>query len=772
MRQFLNYDWLFAKTDSKDLLNSITEKKKVNIPHNAVDVPYNYFSEQDYQGIFLYEKSFDVDYYDDNKLYFLTFEGFMLKASIFLNNNYLGEYVSGYLPVKIDVSKVLKEKSNKLVVILDSHEDENYPPFGFAIDYLTFSGIYREVYLESRPKTYLDNLYVHGDTKGRINVTYEVKGNCDYSISHELYFYNKLVLTSNLDVFSIENAELWDIDNPNLYTLKTILNSQDGVDKVITRFGFKESKFQKDGFYLNGKKIKLLGLNRHQSYPFVGYAMPKSMQIEDADILKYELGCNVVRTSHYPQSRHFLDRCDEIGLLVVNEIPGWQHIGKSETWITQYYKNVEAMVINQRNHASLIAHGVRIDESIDNHELYKKGNEIAHNLDKYHQTIGVRNFKHSELLEDVYGYNDFICNSLKVGVSYPKHLTKRKAPILITEYMGHMHPLKATSDEQSKIDVALQHAKVINDGLKYNRISGTIGWCFVDYQTHVDFGSGDHICPHGVYDLYRNPKYSSYVYSSQQDNFPVMQVISNMKPGDFNEATFKDIYVLTNCDYVELYKNGEFVKRFYPLSNKTFGSLKHPPILIDDIVGETFNEPLIKKKSWPRIAKMLSYTAINGFNALKLRHKIYLAYMMLKYKGKLEITEMWNNYIGSWGGKAKVYTFKGFKNNKLVKVQKLGPSTKFDLAIAYKKTVLENKATYDVSRLVIKYVDEHQSVMSYANKIIHIDTEGPIEVIGGSNQVMLGGQLSLFIKSKNELGKAKIKITCEAITKEIELEVK
>ena len=99
------------------------------------------------------------------------------------------------------------------------------------------------------------------------------------------------------------------------------------LDENVTLFGFRTAVFLKDGFYLNGKKVKLRGLNRHQSYPYVGYAMPESMQKRDADILKNELGVNAVRTSHYPQSRHFVERCDELGLLVFTEIPGWQHLG-------------------------------------------------------------------------------------------------------------------------------------------------------------------------------------------------------------------------------------------------------------------------------------------------------------------------------------------------------------------------------------------------------------------------------------------------------------
>ena len=142
-----------------------------------------------------------------------------------------------------------------------------------------------------------------------------------------------------------------------LYEVKTeLLQNGNVLDENITLFGFRTAVFLQDGFYLNGKKVKLRGLNRHQSYPYVGYAMPESMQKRDADILKNELGVNAVRTSHYPQSRHFVERCDELGLLVFTEIPGWQHIG-DEIWKKQAVENVKDMVEQYRNHPSVILWG-------------------------------------------------------------------------------------------------------------------------------------------------------------------------------------------------------------------------------------------------------------------------------------------------------------------------------------------------------------------------------------------------------------------------------
>ena len=147
--------------------------------------------------------------------------------------------------------------------------------------------------------------------------------------------------------------------------------------------------FRADGFYLNGKKTFLRGLNRHQSYPYIGYAAPESLQRQDARILKNELHCNAVRTSHYPQSQYFLDECDRLGLLVFTELPGWQHIGDG-AWKDRACAMLQEMLLQNRNHPSIILWGVRINESVDDDEFYTRTNKIAHALDPSRATSGVR----------------------------------------------------------------------------------------------------------------------------------------------------------------------------------------------------------------------------------------------------------------------------------------------------------------------------------------------------------------------------------------------
>jgi beta-galactosidase len=252
--------------------------------------------------------------------------------------------------------------------------------------------------------------------------------------------------------------------------------------------GFRSAEFCRDGhFLLNGKPLKLFGLNRHQTYPYIGAAAPARLQQLDADILKYELGCNMVRTSHYGQSPHFLNRCDEIGLLVLEEIAGWQHIG-DETWQALAVQDLRAMIIRDRNHPSIVLWGVRINESPDHDDLYRRTNALAHDLDPTRQTGGVRNFIESTFLEDVFTLNDF-----PQGIQSP-----RVRPHLITEFGGHMFPTKTWDHEERRVEHALIHARKHNLQMGHPDVAGALGWCAFDYHTHREFGSGDRICYHGV----------------------------------------------------------------------------------------------------------------------------------------------------------------------------------------------------------------------------------------------------------------------------------
>ena len=211
------------------------------------------------------------------------------------------------------------------------------------------------------------------------------------------------------------------------------------IDRKQVTFGFRTAEFRADGFYLNGKKTFLRGLNRHQSYPYIGYAAPESLQREDARILQEELHCTAVRTSHYPQSQYFLDECDRRGLLVFTELPGWQHIG-DDNWKDAACEMLREMLLQNRNHPSIILWGVRINESVDDDTFYTRTNKIAHQLDPSRATSGVRYLEKSHLLEDVYAYNDFSHNGVTPGAKPKKDVTPDMGKaLLISECNGHMY---------------------------------------------------------------------------------------------------------------------------------------------------------------------------------------------------------------------------------------------------------------------------------------------------------------------------------------------
>jgi beta-galactosidase len=372
-----------------------------------------------------------------------------------------------------------------------------------------------------------------------------------------------------LTLTNIRDIELWNLDRPKLYQVLVGLAERERViDQFETRIGFREAKFTPEGFYLNGKHLKLRGLNRHQTFPYVGQAMPARVQKRDAWILRKELHCNIVRTSHYPQSPHFLDGCDEYGLLVFEEIPGWQHVGNDE-WQKLALDNVDRMIRRDWNHPSIILWGVRINESGDNHELYTKTNALAHSLDESRQTGGVRYRYGSERLEDVFTMNDF-----GFPLRPPNH------PLYLnTEFNGHMYPTKRNDNIERLREHTHRHARVHNQLASDDKYAGGLGWCAFDYNTHDYFGSGDRICYHGVSDIFRIPKPAAGFYKSQCDPAEeiVLEPAFDWARGDENE-TFTNALVCSNCEKLKFYIGERFIAEVEP-DRKTYDHLKYAPFV-------------------------------------------------------------------------------------------------------------------------------------------------------------------------------------------------
>ena len=785
-RVYLNEGWKFTENFSVNLFYPGAGEEdlvEVRFPHTCKELPYNYFDENDYQMVSGYRRTIRVDEAWKGKTMLFTCEGAGHKTTLYINGAEVYTHSCGYTAFTVDITKhMLFGQANVLVMKVDSNETINVPPFGFVIDYMTFGGVYREVYLDVVENTYIKDVFV----KAEAGQNGKAPMQCQVEVSEEVLKSEKEMLvrafvtkkdsveSTPVKVFEqkvsqsqftvkseVENVLNWHVNQPNLYELTVeLVDAEDNVkDTKTTTFGFRTVEFRADGFYLNGEKFKIRGLNRHQSYPYVGYAMPESMQKADADILKYEVGCNAVRTSHYPQSHHFINRCDEIGLLVFMEIPGWQHIGDEE-WKKQACKNVEDMVLQYRNHPSIMIWGVRINESQDDDAFYIETNRIAHSLDDTRQTGGVRNFKKSHLYEDVYTYNDFIHDGKKPGCEPKKSVTSDMTKgHLITEYNGHMYPTKPFDWEEHRLEHALRHARVINAVGKEEDIAGSFGWCLFDYNTHKDFGSGDRICYHGVTDMFRNSKLAASVYASQQEDTPVLEISSSMDIGEHPATNLGLVYMFTNADSVKMYKNGHFIKEYKP-SDSEFDGIPHGPILIDDFIGDMLEtEEGFSKKQSEMIAGALNYLATHGYQTFPPHIIWTIAKAVVQYKMKVQdMVDLYIKYIGNWGETATSYRFEAIKNGEVVKTVVKEPMRKLHLDTKVSHTSLHEGNTYDVASIRIRAVDENGNLLPFYQEPIKVEVEGPLTVIGSDILSLKGGMGGLYVKTTGQKGQAKVKL--------------
>jgi beta-galactosidase len=593
----LNNGWLYSEhTKSEAVQTSFNDRafKRVNIPHTNKMLPMNGFDEKEYMFVSVYRRHFRLPATLKGRRIFIDFGGVMTAARVFINGKSLGEYRGGYTPFSFELTNNINwAGDNVLAVEVDSTERKDVPPFGNLVDYLTFGGIYRDVNLRVLPDVFIENVFVRPinvleNTKGLSLKVYLNKANrSDIAISVNVSDGETDVASSynapqgarnnlyEVNLNNLKKIELWDIDNPKLYAVEILLSTpvEEGhkiIDRYETRIGFREAKFTPNGFYLNGKHLKLRGLDRHQTFPFVGQAMPARVQKRDAWILRKELKCNIVRTSHYPQSPHFLDACDEYGLLVFEEIPGWQHIGDKD-WQDLSVQYIDTMIRRDWNHPSIVLWGVRINESGDDHDFYTRTNKLAHELDDSRPTGGVRYRYDSEFLEDVFTMNDF-----GFPLRPPNH------PLYLnTEFSGHMFPTKRYDNVERVREHTHRHARVHDQLASDNKYAGGLGWCAFDYNTHDYFGSGDRICYHGVSDIFRIPKPAAGFYKSQCDPSEeiVLEPAFDWARGDESQS-FTNALVCSNCEKLRYYVGDRMIADVEP-DRKTYANLKYAPFTTD-----------------------------------------------------------------------------------------------------------------------------------------------------------------------------------------------
>jgi beta-galactosidase len=728
----LNSGWTFHSAFSTALITQPTPGATVRLPHNAVDLEMTYLDERSYQKEFGYQYNLAWKPEFAGREISLEFDGAMANNVVWVNGQQVVAHKDGYTPFSARLTGLLKEGDNLITVKIDGSENPEIPPFGGQIDYLTYAGIYRDVWLKLADTVSIATLKVETsaeltDAKG-VRVTGFTANPTNATFSGtalvELCSVDGAVLhqqTTDISgsIFSVAfdklaGLKLWDLDAPQLYVVRVTTTTSAGKDQLSTRFGFRTAAFTTEGFLLNGKPVKIRALNRHQSYPYVGYAMGQRAQEKDADILKNELKCNLVRTSHYPQSTYFLDRCDEIGLLVLEEIPGWQHIG-GQAWQDESVENVRRMIERDWNHPSIVCWGVRINESADHHDFYVRTNAMARSLDTSRPIGGIRCIDNSELLEDVYTMNDFFNGAGPewlqgrdpVPLRAPRAVTglDHEVPYLVTEHTGHMYPTKRIDPEDRQAEHVTRHLQVLNAAYGNPVISGAIGWCMFDYNTHKDFGAGDRICHHGVMDIFREPKFAASVYSSQcsPSEQVVLEPVTYWARGEKDRCEVLPLIVLTNCDYVEL-KVGDFPAKRAEPDRALYPHLPHAPVIFD---GRHVNM----------------------------------------------------NDLGAWGMVWRDATFTGYINGKAVAtVNVSGAPLPTTLQVQVDDITLRADEK-DATRVIVRALDQNGRVLPFLDDFATVEVTGAAQLLGPQVLPIKGGVTGFWVETTGAVGEIAVRIS-------------
>ena len=574
----MNDGWIFRADDE-----SAANERTVNLPHTVVDLSWQGWEPERWQRLWHYRRGFASPVpTGSNARVFLHFDGAMSAAQLKVNGHALEEHRGGFLPFDREITNLLAEH-NDLVVTVDGRWIDVPPeggPKGFTqIDYLLPAGLHRNVFLRILPRNFIADVFAkpmdvltadralsmrctvdaaevpHGPLRldARLMDVERTVGTASTQVSIKSPGHAEAQFTMR----ALTNTSLWSPEAPKLYTLEVSLH--DGHQRLhtySTRIGFREAHFAADGFYLNGKQKRLFGLNRHELFPYAGFAMPDRVMRHDAETLRHELNCNAVRCSHYPQTEAFLNACDELGLMVWEEVPGWQYIG-DDTWQEQLLRDVEGMIRRDRNHPSIIAWGVRVNESHNNVPLYTKTKALAKALDDSRQTSGTMTTRSPEnWVQDVFAYDDYHAAPDGSVAMYPP---TPGVPFFFAEAVGQFAyehgggfkqyyrraGVRDTFEGQARF-----HAQGHDRAANYPTTGGVIAWCAFDYASRIN-GHNAVKCP-GVIDVFRIPKLGATFYQSQVSP-AVKPVIAPSFFWDFSNGASpgKHACVFANCERLQ-----------------------------------------------------------------------------------------------------------------------------------------------------------------------------------------------------------------------------
>jgi beta-galactosidase len=748
--------------------------ENVDLPHYGQLETYE--SSIKFQGFCWYRETFTPDSSMKGKAVTLEFGAGMQVADVWVDGRHVLTHEGGYLPFTIDLTQTAAAgKPAMIVVRLDNRDNPDVPPGkplnGLDFDY--FSGLYRDVWLHvSDPLHISDSVLANQVAGGGVFVRYEnvSEKSADVLVATDVRnegpaARNATVLTKILDAdhhvvaqdkstdqsvaagqdqsiaqtMRVADPKLWSIDQPHLYTLVSqVMSDGKVVDTLTQHIGLRTLRSDpKLGFFLNGRHLAPSGTNRHQAFPYVGNAGSDEAQYRDALKLK-EDGFQIIRLSHYPQSPAFLDACDELGLLTIVCIPGWQFFHDTDHFKSNVEANLRDVIRRDRNHPSCILWETSLNETDGHDDFFRHLVEVAH-----------QEYPGDQMLTcgDTEGH-DF--DAIRYDVPYSGwDGTTRSRPSRAhgdmsfhreygdSQFGAYSRYTRGDGEKLMLIQV-WNYQTALNQQNELPYTWGQCSWEGIDNTR----GMSSEMATCGALDLFRLPKFMAYFYQSQRDPRqtsplcrlgPMVYIANYWTPNSPSP-----VVVYSNADEVELFVNGKSQGRRQPDGG--------PDVAFGDSSGFDLNYwqkgiavPLDERKT------TVSSPVLTGGNARHLVHPPFTFPNVSFMPGVLKA-------VAYLDGKPVATAIR----------RTPGAAKRLALVVDYsgKKFVASGA---DIIFVHAEVRDEHGTIVPDASPKVTFTVEGPATIVGDKSRAAEAGIATAVLRSTTAPGTIKIHAQAEGL---------
>lgn len=614
----LNDQWAFHKEGGPSQL--------VNLPHtwNAADVMDDVPGY--YRGVGIYTRQLKSDASWKGKKLFLIFNGVAQECEVLINGKSAGAHFGSYNRFIVPISGLLNFKDDKLAVRVTNRFNENIPPL--TADFTFFGGIYRNVDLLITEQVHFSQnqdgssgLFVSTpgvSTKaGKVSVQgfldnqspalralkirtviADAKGEVLSTTERSITLKSGESRAVDLALKDIKNPKLWSPDHPYLYrVISRIIDARNGevLDELSSPLGMRWFRFDaQQGFYLNGKSLKLIGTSRHQDYEHLGNALPDALHIRDVELLK-EMGGNFLRVAHYPQDRSILEACDRLGILASVEIPVVNTITETAEFTRNCLQMQTEMIRQHFNHPSVIIwaymNEVLLRPKFTNdkarqqiyfvhiRELAEKLESLTRKLDPARYTLLVNhgawdlyNKVGLTKIPMIVGWNLYSGWYSGNITDFDRFLDRHRRelpdkPMMVTEYGADADP-RISSFTPERFDKSVEyalgyHQHYLNAMLARPFVAGAVAWNLADFSSETRAESMPHINNKGLLTIGRKAKDTYFLYQAYLSRTPYLKLLGTMWNNRFGvedssrrEVSVRLVQVATNLDSARLFLNG------------------------------------------------------------------------------------------------------------------------------------------------------------------------------------------------------------------------